>query len=109
MDRIEYLGIMASFLATFAYLPQVVKTWRTRSAHDFSLPTLSMLVAGAGLWAIYGVLRAAPSIWLGNGVTIVLTVSILSLKLRQPVQVHRETLFRKPTRLLIHLCSHRAT
>jgi hypothetical protein len=40
-----------------------------------------MLVVGIGLWTIYGVMRAARSIWLGNGITMVLAASILSVKL----------------------------
>ena len=83
LDRIEFIGLVAGLLTTFAYMPQVVKTWRTRRADDFSLPTLLMLVVGIGLWTIYGVLRAAPSIWLGNGVAIVLAAFILSVKLRR--------------------------
>jgi MtN3 and saliva related transmembrane protein len=83
LDKIEFLGPVAGLLTTFAFLPQAVKTWRTRSADDFSLPTLLMLVVGIGLWTIYGVMRAAPSIWLGNGITMVLAASILSVKLRR--------------------------
>lgn len=60
MDWIEILGFVASGLATLAFLPQAMKTWITRSARDFSLPTLLMLVAGAGLWTVYGSMRAAP-------------------------------------------------
>ena len=67
-------------LATLAFLPQVVKTWRTRSADDFSLATLLMLEAGVGLWIFYGVWREAPAIWLGNGVTLVLVGFILWVK-----------------------------
>jgi MtN3 and saliva related transmembrane protein len=82
MDTIEYLGLLASSLATLAFLPQVVKTWRSRSAHDFSLATLLMLETGTALWIIYGVLRGAPAIWLGNGVTLALAGTILIVKLQ---------------------------
>lgn len=83
MDWIEILGFVASGLTTFAFLPQAIKTWRTRSAHDFSLPTLLMLVIGVGLWTAYGVMRVAPSVWFGNGVTMALAAFILSVKLRR--------------------------
>jgi MtN3 and saliva related transmembrane protein len=83
VDSIELLGLAAAVLTTFAFLPQAVKTWRTRSADDFSLPTLLMLVIGVGMWTIYGVMRAAPSVWLGNGITMVLAASILTVKLRR--------------------------
>jgi MtN3 and saliva related transmembrane protein len=82
MDDVEYLGLIASSLATFAFLPQVVKTWRTRSAHDFSLATLLMLEAGTALWIVYGLWRNAPAIWLGNGVTLTLAGFILWVKMR---------------------------
>ncbi len=82
MDSIEYLGLVASSLATLAFLPQVVKTWRTGSANDFSLTTLLMIEAGTSIWIFYGVLRSAPAIWLGNGVTLALVGLILSVKIR---------------------------
>jgi MtN3 and saliva related transmembrane protein len=80
MDEIEYVGLVASCLGTFAFLPQVMKTRRTRSANDFSLATLLMLEAGTGLWIVYGLLRGAPAIWLGNGVTLALAGLILLVK-----------------------------
>lgn len=80
MDGIEYLGLVASTLATLAFLPQVVRTWRTRSAEDFSLVTLLMLEAGTSLWIGYGLWRGAPAIWLGNGVTLTLVGFILWVK-----------------------------
>jgi MtN3 and saliva related transmembrane protein len=83
LDRIELLGFVAGLLTTFAFLPQAVKTWRTGSARDFSLPTLLMLVAGVGLWTVYGVVRGAPSVWLGNGTTMLLAAFILGVKLRR--------------------------
>ena len=82
MDSIEYLGLVASSLATLAFLPQVVKTWRIGSANDFSLTTLLMIEAGTSIWIFYGVLRSAPAIWLGNGVTLALVGLILSVKIR---------------------------
>lgn len=80
MDSIEYVGLVASTLATLAFLPQVAKTWRTRSAEDFSLVTLLMLEAGTALWICYGLWRGAPAIWLGNSVTLTLVGFILWVK-----------------------------
>ena len=80
MDSIEYVGLVASALATLAFLPQVAKTWRTRSAADFSVVTLLMLEAGTSLWIFYGLWREAPAIWLGNSVTLTLVGIILWVK-----------------------------
>ncbi len=83
MDGVEIIGLAASVLTTLAYLPQVAKTWRTRSAHDFSLPTLLMLEVGVGLWMLYGIMRAAPAVWFGNGLTLALAGFILAVKIGQ--------------------------
>jgi len=80
MDSTEYMGLVASSLATIAYLPQVVKTWRTRSANDFSLSMLLMIEAGSSLWICYGLQRGAPAIWIGNSVALALAGVILAVK-----------------------------
>lgn len=80
MDGIEYLGFVATSLGSLAFLPQVAKTLRTRSANDFSLVTLLMVMAGNGIWIFYGLSRNAPAIWLGNGVTVALLSVILLIK-----------------------------
>jgi MtN3 and saliva related transmembrane protein len=90
MDGIEYIGLVASSLATIAYLPQVVKTWRSRSANDFSLSMLLMIEAGCCLWIYYGLQRHAPAIWIGNSVALALAGFILSVKMRN-VLFYRRT------------------
>ena len=90
MDGIEYMGLVASTLATLAFLPQVLKTWRTGSAHDFSLTTLCMIEGGTILWIVYGVLRGAPAIWLGNGVTFALVGLILSVKIKNTISASKQ-------------------
>ncbi len=82
MDNIEYMGFVATSLATLAFLPQVIKTYRTWSANDFSLITLLMLMAGSSIWVFYGYCRTAPAIWVGNGVTLMLLFVILFVKLK---------------------------
>jgi hypothetical protein len=37
MNPVEIVGALAGTLTTIAFLPQVVKTWRSRSAEDISL------------------------------------------------------------------------
>jgi MtN3 and saliva related transmembrane protein len=93
MDATEIIGMLAAVLSTLAFLPQAVKTWRTGSADDFSLPTLLMFVTAIALWIVYGVMRAATPVWLANGITIVFAAFILAVKL----QGVRRSLARKPS------------
>jgi MtN3 and saliva related transmembrane protein len=82
MDGVEYVGLVATSFGTLAFLPQVVKTWQTRSARDFSLATLCLLEGGSAIWVFYGLMRHAPAIWIGNGIVVVLAGFILGVKIR---------------------------
>lgn len=76
------LGYAAAILTTAAFVPQVVRVWRRRSADDISLAMYLLFMAGVALWAIYGVrLKAAPVI-LANTVTFVLAAAVVAAKLR---------------------------
>ena len=83
MDGSETLGLVAGALTTTAFVPQVVKTWRTRSAGDFSLPMLLMFVGGIALWLVYGLLSGARPVVYANMITLVLSSFILMVKLRR--------------------------
>jgi MtN3 and saliva related transmembrane protein len=82
MNTIELLGVAAGILTTLAFVPQALKTWRTRRAQDFALPMLLLLHAGMVLWLIYGVLTGSPGLIIANGVTLLLAATILAVKLR---------------------------
>lgn len=78
----ELIGYLAASLTTVAFLPQVVRIWRTRSARDVSLPTFVLFTTGVALWLVYGLLLTAWPIIAANVVTLVLALLILALKLR---------------------------
>jgi MtN3 and saliva related transmembrane protein len=82
MDITTLLGTLAGSLTTLAFIPQVVRTWRTGSARDISLLTFLLFSCGVLLWLLYGIrLHAAPII-LANGVTLLLSGLILAMKIR---------------------------
>ncbi|HEV8267726.1 MAG TPA: SemiSWEET transporter [Thermoanaerobaculia bacterium] len=82
MSGVEMLGYVAGTLTTIAFVPQLVKVWRSRSTHDISLGMFSIFCLGVSLWLVYGIcLRAWPVI-AANAVTLVLAAVILFLKLR---------------------------
>jgi MtN3 and saliva related transmembrane protein len=78
----DLVGYAAGFLATAAFVPQVVKTFKERSARDISLGMYVLFCAGVALWLLYGVLIDSWPVVVSNFVTLVLSGAVLVLKLR---------------------------
>ena len=81
-DTAEIVGIAAGVFTTLCWLPQVVKTLRARSARDLSLATQAAFTFGVLLWLLYGLLLGRPALILPNAITLVLSGTVLALKLR---------------------------
>ena len=81
-SAIEDIGFCAAFLTTAAFVPQLVRVLKLRSAREISLGTFLMFSMGVLLWLIYGIYLRSMPIILSNSVTLVLSVSILLLKLK---------------------------
>jgi MtN3 and saliva related transmembrane protein len=82
MTGVTLLGLLAATLTTIAFVPQVVKTWRTRSTHDISLGMFAILVAGMTAWLVYGAMIGDLPLVLANAVTLGLAGTILIFKIR---------------------------
>ncbi len=76
------LGLVAASLTTIAYIPQVLKTWKSKSSKDLSLKMLVTFCVGVSLWLIYGVLEKDTPIIVANSVTLVLTFVLLFFKFK---------------------------
>lgn len=82
MLSIDVVGYLAGALTSIAFAPQVVRTWRTKSAGDLSLVTLTMFTAGVSLWLVYGIqVRSVPVI-LANLLTLGQGALLVALRLR---------------------------
>jgi MtN3 and saliva related transmembrane protein len=75
------IGYAAAALTTSAFIPQVVKSWRSRSTGDLSAVMLVGFTAGIVLWLLYGLALGSPPVILANGVTLVLSATLVALKL----------------------------
>ena len=76
------LGLVAGVLTTLAYLPQLIKTWQSKSADDLSWSMLIILCVGIILWLVYGFSVRDIPIVAANIVTFILASIILVLKIR---------------------------
>lgn len=82
MTSSDLLGYVAGTLTTLAFVPQLVKTWRSRSVHDLSWGWLTAFSLGVFLWLVYGILTGAWPVVAANGVTLALTLALLALKVQ---------------------------
>ena len=82
MNFVQILGLAAGSCTTIAFLPQVIKTWKTRSAKDLSLGMFSFFCFGVALWLVYGLLVQDIPVIVANLLTLVLASSLLFFKLR---------------------------
>ena len=81
MEYHTLIGLAAGFCTTIAFLPQAIKTWKTKSAKDLSLGMYSIFCSGVILWLTYGILISDIPIILTNVATLTLALSILYFKL----------------------------
>lgn len=82
INSITTLGLIAGVLTTIAYLPQLIKTWQTKSAHDLSWTMPIVLCTGIILWLVYGFYVHDIPIIAANIVTFIFASMILTLKIR---------------------------
>ncbi|MCP4923490.1 MAG: hypothetical protein GY915_05605 [bacterium] len=82
MTLIDVLGFAAGILTTAAFLPQVLKTWRSKSAKDLSRGMYAILCLGFSMWCLYGVMIGSAPIVLTNGLVLILGSAVLWMKLR---------------------------
>ncbi len=78
----EWLGYIAATLTTIAFVPQAVRTIRTRDTRAISLAMYLAFTAGTMLWFAYGVVLDSWPMIVANAITFVLAATILRLKLR---------------------------
>ena len=79
--NIEFLGYIAAILTTTAFLPQLIKTIKTKKANDVSFVTLLMFICGVCFWIIYGYEISSVPILIANLITFILNVLILISKI----------------------------
>ncbi len=82
LTGVDILGYAAGLITAFTFLPQVIKTWKTRSAKDVSLAMFVIALSNQILWLAFGILRADPVIIITNAVMLLMTTLMIVLKLK---------------------------
>lgn len=79
----DIIGLLAAFLTTTAFFPQVIKTVKTKSTGDLSLPMYSLMFAGTVSWLVYGLMKGDLPVTLANSVSSLASFVIFYYKIRE--------------------------
>lgn len=77
-----WFGYVAAVLTTAAFVPQALKTIRSRDTRALSLGMYVVFTIGVGFWLAYGITLGSWPMILSNLVTLPLSAAILALKLK---------------------------
>ncbi len=81
MSFIPLIGLVAGTITTISFVPQIIKTWKTKSAKDLSLGMFLIYCTGIVLWLIYGVIVNDVPLIIGNSLTLLLSSILLFFNL----------------------------
>ncbi|MDD1779190.1 MAG: SemiSWEET transporter [Candidatus Helarchaeota archaeon] len=82
MDYVTLLGLVAALLTSLAFLPQAIKSYRTKQTKDLSLPMMCVQSSGNFLWLIYGIAKTDIAIISANAITFFFAFCLLMLKIK---------------------------
>lgn len=80
--QIDLIGYIAAACTTLCWLPQALRTLRLKDTKALSLWTQSLFSLGIGLWLVYGIAVWSLPIIIANALTLVLSLSLVALKIR---------------------------
>jgi MtN3 and saliva related transmembrane protein len=82
LPSVEYLGLLAGLLTTFALVPQIIRVYKLKSAREISILFNSLLLLGVIIWLVYGIIKGLPSLIIWNSIGIIFNAWLLLAKLK---------------------------
>ena len=82
MSGVDILGYSAGAITSLTFLPQVIKTWRSRSAADISMMMFLIAAVNEVMWILYGVLLDNWVIILTNAIVLSMSMTMIYFKFR---------------------------
>lgn len=79
-NMVEYIGYFGSFLTSITFIPQVYKSWQSKSVGDLSTWMISIVVTSTIVWLIYGFAIKSGPVIVANMVVLILTLVLLYFK-----------------------------
>jgi MtN3 and saliva related transmembrane protein len=82
MAFVDILGYTAGAITSLTFLPQVIKTWKDKSAKDISMNMFLIAAINEVMWIVYGVLLNNWVIIATNCIVLAMSLVMISFKLR---------------------------
>ncbi len=82
MESVELIGFMAGTFGAISLLPQVLKSWKTKSTKDIAISWTLISLCGQVLWMTYGYYIQSVSLVVMSSITLAMVVSLVILKLK---------------------------
>lgn len=81
MEFTEIMGLMGAFLSSITFIPQVVLTWKTKSAKDLSMSMLLIIFTSTIVWLIYAIPQNLLPVIIANSIILILSTWLIYFKL----------------------------
>lgn len=77
----KIIGLVAACLTTASFVPQAIKTIKTKDTSGISLSMYIMFTLGVLLWLIYGIYIKDAAVTVANVITFIFASIILMYKI----------------------------
>ena len=78
----DIIGYIAGIVIIISWIPQVVKSYKTKSVNDLSIMMVILILIGTVLWISYALLVKDKPVFAVNVVLTILISYILYLKIK---------------------------
>ena len=79
---VEYIGYFGSFLTAITFIPQVYKSWQSKSVGDLSIYMILIVIFSTIVWLVYAFAIHSGPVIVANAIVFVLSLVLLYFKIR---------------------------
>lgn len=79
---VDLIGLTAGSITVVAFIPQIIKIYRRKSAKDLSWLWLAAFFSGVFIWVIYALLASSLAVLISNTAMLSLGVVVMALKVK---------------------------
>jgi len=80
-STVEFIGYFGSFLTSITFIPQVYKSWKSKSVGDLSIWMVLIVVTSTLVWLVYGYAIHSGPVIVANTIVLLLTLLLLYFKI----------------------------